>query len=67
MSWAADLCYLNSFRSAPGPLVIPCAPLPITDDEVAAWVKRHPFVRSALAPHVARSLAYLERFRREGA
>lgn len=45
------------------PVVVPGPALPITEAEVAAWIAEHPFRRGHLAPHVARSLAYLDRFR----
>lgn len=58
------LQYIASFRHIGAPRVVPDAPLPISDDEVAAWVKEHEFTRSMLAPHVAKSLAFIDRWKR---
>lgn len=60
---ARALQELAMFRYIGSPRVVPEPALPIADDEVKAWVDEHPFVRSTLAPHVARSLAYIARFR----
>lgn len=59
------LQYIASFRHLGAPRVVPDALLPISDDEVAAWIAEHPFTRGSLAPHVARSLAFLATFRRQ--
>jgi len=56
---APALAYLHSWAPS-RPVVADPTPLPISDETVAAWIAAHPFLRAGLAPHVARSLAYLD-------
>lgn len=58
------LQYIASFRHIGAPRVVPEPALDIDDAEVAAWVAGNPFTRSRLAPHIARSLAYIDRWKR---
>jgi hypothetical protein len=60
---AKHLQYLASFRHL-GPRVIPGPPLPISDEDVAKWIADNEFTRGALAPHIARALAFINTFRR---
>lgn len=57
------LAYLATFRHVGQIRVVPEPPLPITDDEVTTWIAANEFTRATLAPHVARALAYIDRFK----